>query len=268
MRYLAAFSLLFTAAVVAAPQDPGGRQGGSGGFPQMASPLATAIDVNHDNTISATEIDGAPAALKTLDRNNDGRLAGDELMPAMGRGGEGRGGEGRGREGGGEGRMGMPGGRGGEIGETPATTPEELVAMLMTFDKNKDGQLERSEVPERIQGIFDRADGDKNGKLTADEIKKSAAAAPQPNRGGREGREGGRGPGSPGGLTDKLLTALDTNKDGVLSADELANAPVSLRTLDANKDGQLTPDEYRQAGPGGPGRGTRETEDPSVERNC
>jgi len=265
MRYLATFSVLFTVALVAAPQEPGGRQGGRGGFPQMASPLATAIDANHDNTLSSAEIDGAPAALKTLDRNNDGRLASEELMPPMGRGGEGRGGEGRGREA--EGRMGMPGGRGGEIGETPATSPDELVAMLMTFDTNKDGQLERSEVPERIQGIFDRADANKDGKLTSDEIKKSAAAAPQPNRGGREGREGREGGRGPAGFADKLLTALDTNKDGVLSADEMANAPASLRTLDLNKDGQLTPDEYRQ-GPGGPGRGARETEDASIERNC
>jgi len=41
-----------------------------------------------------------------------------------------------------------------------------------------------------------------------------------------------------------LVTALDANHDGVISADEIANAPAALKTLDANSDGQLTADEY------------------------
>jgi hypothetical protein len=59
------------------------------------------------------------------------------------------------------------------------------------------------------------------------------------------------------------MEALDTNHDGILSADEIANAPASLKKLDKNGDGQLTADEYRpqgggrgpggQGGPGGPG---------------
>ena len=47
---------------------------------------------------------------------------------------------------------------------------------------------------------------------------------------------------------DLLMGALDLNKDNMLSADELAAAPKSLRTLDKNNDGQLTPDEFRQGG--------------------
>ena len=45
-----------------------------------------------------------------------------------------------------------------------------------------------------------------------------------------------------------MLAALDLNKDGVLSAEELAAAPASLRTLDKNHDGQLTADELRPGG--------------------
>jgi hypothetical protein len=37
--------------------------------------------------------------------------------------------------------------------------------------------------------------------------------------------------------------ALDTNHDGQLSADEIANASASLLTLDKNGDGILTHDE-------------------------
>jgi hypothetical protein len=46
-----------------------------------------------------------------------------------------------------------------------------------------------------------------------------------------------------------LFDALDTNHDGVISADEIANASASLKTLDKNGDGQLTPDEYHPHGP-------------------
>jgi len=49
------------------------------------------------------------------------------------------------------------------------------------------------------------------------------------------------------------MKALDTNGDGTLSADEIANASASLKTLDKNGDGKLTPDKYRPEPPlGGP----------------
>jgi hypothetical protein len=41
------------------------------------------------------------------------------------------------------------------------------------------------------------------------------------------------------------MAALDTNKDGELDADEIANASASLLKLDANADGKLTREELR-----------------------
>jgi predicted O-methyltransferase YrrM len=41
-------------------------------------PLMTALDADKDGAISAEEIQNAPKALKSLDANGDGRLAGDE----------------------------------------------------------------------------------------------------------------------------------------------------------------------------------------------
>ena len=41
-----------------------------------------ALDVNHDGVIDAGEIANAPAALKTLDKNDDGKLTQDELRPS------------------------------------------------------------------------------------------------------------------------------------------------------------------------------------------
>lgn len=48
-----------------------------------------------------------------------------------------------------------------------------------------------------------------------------------------------------------LVQALDTNHDGVIDANEIANAAAELLTLDKNGDGQLTPDEYMPKRPDG-----------------
>lgn len=50
-----------------------------------------------------------------------------------------------------------------------------------------------------------------------------------------------------------LIIALDADKDGVLSAQEITNASVTLLTLDENGDGQLTRDELRPPPPLPPG---------------
>ena len=209
------------------------------------SRLVAAIDADHDGTISSAEMQSAPAALRALDANHDGQLTPDELRPAF----EGRGPRGRG-DGGFEGR----GGRGGEEGRSgaPAASADELIDTLMSFDRNGDGKLDRAEVPDRFQGLFDRADANKDGSLTRDELQQSANATVQAGagrgRGEGEGRGYGRGRG-PG--MDPLIRALDRNRDGVLSEDEIAGAPDALRTLDTNGDGQLSGDELRPM----PGRG-------------
>ena len=78
-------------------------------------------------------------------------------------------------------------------------------------------------------------------------------------------RDGGpRGPGGPDGQGGPrrrmppiaVIGALDANHDGVIDADEIANAVAALKKLDKNGDGKLTPDEFigpRHDGPGGPG---------------
>jgi Ca2+-binding EF-hand superfamily protein len=231
---LFACALVLAAAAGLGAQEPQ-RPGGPGGPPSPGIALFGALNTERDDALSPAEIDSASAVLKQLDANHDGKLTPDEFpRPAPGGRGPGRG---RGGSGGG--------------GEAPAmpTSPDELAAILMAFDKDQDGKLKTSEVPERLQGIFARADADKDGQLTADEIKKAAAAQPAPTGPGR-GREGeGRG-GPP--RRDALFAALDRDGDGTLSADEIAAAPASLRTLDANADGTLMMDEIFA---GGRGRG-------------
>ena len=70
-------------------------------------------------------------------------------------------------------------------------------------------------------------------------------SAPRDSRRGPPG-----GPGGPGGRgLPPILLALDTDKDGEISAAEIANAAVSLRTLDKNGDGILSAAELRPARP-------------------
>lgn len=93
---LAVLALTASALIVNA-QDAGGPPGderpprqagpgnGPGGFngrrPLPPSPLMEALDTNHDGIIDANEIANAPAALKKLDKNGDGKLTPDELRP-------------------------------------------------------------------------------------------------------------------------------------------------------------------------------------------
>ena len=188
------------------------------------------LDANRDNTIDAEELDKAPAALRALDRNQDGRITPDEMSPRMGRG--------RGRRGGEE--QGQPG----------AGTADEAVKTYLAFDKNGDSKLARDEVPERMQGIFERGDSNHDGLLTADELRAMSRAQQAGTGGGREGR-GGRGP--EGLMRDPIFAAIDTDHNNAIAGDEITNAPSALKALDKNQDGKLTEDELRPNF--GPGRG-------------
>jgi len=212
--------------------------GGFGRGDVLRTPAFQALDADKNGVIAAVELANAPAALKSLDKNGDGKLTEDEVRPQMG------------------GR----GGRGGEPGETQGPTPDELVNTLMAFDKNGDGQLTRDELPERMHGLFDRADTDKNGVLTTEEIRKVAQATAMPAGSGSEGRQGrgereaGRRGERPSFMRlDPILAALDTDSDCEISSAEISAAATSLKKLDKNGDGELSEDEVRPNF--GPGRG-------------
>lgn len=105
---------------------PGGK-GGPGGGPggqRPVPPLIAALDANHDGTIDASEIANASQALKSLDKNGDGKLTEDEFRPQRPPGGPegqngpgGQGGPGGQRGPGGPGGQGGPGGPGGPGGQ-------------------------------------------------------------------------------------------------------------------------------------------------------
>ncbi len=62
------------------PQQPGGPRG-PGGPPPRFHPLIALLDTDGDGVLSQAEIEGASAKLKQLDRNQDGKLALDEVGP-------------------------------------------------------------------------------------------------------------------------------------------------------------------------------------------
>lgn len=129
----------------------------------------------------------------------------------------------------------------------------DLVTTLFAFDANKDGKLSKDEVPERMQGIFARADADKDGFITREELTKATA--------GQERRGEGGPP------MDMLFRAIDKNQDGVLSKEEIAGAAAALQTLDKNGDGQLTQDEVRPQMRGGRGGNPQEMISRMFEEN-
>ncbi len=89
-------------------------------------------------------------------------------------------------------------------------------------DKNKDGKVSKEEFSALAGAWFDKLDSDKTGKLNAQDFAQRFAAltapagAATPPAGAAPGRGGGRG-----GVGPTLFTAADTNKDGVLTRDEL-----------------------------------------------
>ena len=78
------------------------------------------------------------------------------------------------------------------------------------------------------------------------------------------------GLGGPGGRPDimrlPVLAALDSDENGEISADEIANAVAALKKLDKNEDGKLTRDElqpnFDRDRRGAPGQGRAGGRDP------
>jgi Ca2+-binding EF-hand superfamily protein len=204
-------SLILAAAPVLA-QEP--NRFGRGGM--MPSPDFQALDLDRDRVISSAEIAKAADSLSKLDEDHDGKLTADEVRPRF---------AGRGR-----------GGRGGDgPGEASGPSADEMVNTLMAFDKNGDGKLSKEEVPERMQGLFARADADHDGILTADEIRKSVQAN------AASAGPGGRMPDFM--RLDPIFAAIDADGNGEITPAELAGAPAALKKLDKDGDGRLTPDE-------------------------
>ncbi|WP_263418760.1 EF-hand domain-containing protein [Terriglobus albidus] len=197
---------LFVLPFAVLAQGPGGPVGPGGG-PGGPPPriVLQALDTDHDGQLSLAEIAAASAGLLSLDVNHDGQLTSLEYLPNQ--------------------------------ADPKANNADEMAQRLMVFDKNRDGVLTKDEVPERMAGIFTRADKNGDGKITDDELKSTAAKTAGPN--GRVER------GANITRMDPILSALDADHDGIISAAEIAAAPAALKTLDKDGDGTLSAAEIR-----------------------
>ena len=163
------------------PREGGPRdgRGGPGGRPNfmLMLPIFITLDVNKDGELSKEEIENATVALQKLDKDKNGKLTEEELRPDFGsfgrRGPGGPGGFGRGD--------GDRGDRGGDF-----------VERMLQNDKNKDGKLTKEELPERMQGLFDRIDTNKDKEIDKAELTKMSEQFNSRNRSGGRDR-GDRG---------------------------------------------------------------------------
>lgn len=132
-------------------------------------------------------------------------------------------------------------------------------------DTDKDGALSKDEATKgmpRLSERFAALDTNQDGKLTAEEFqtfRNNAQGAGRPQGAGQQGgrmggqsgmqKAGSRGQGHPGGM---LLNA-DTDKDGVITraeAEKHINTQALARfdALDTNKDGKLSAEEQAVRG--------------------
>ncbi len=199
-------------------------------------PVMVALDADADDTLSAAEIGGAPAALATLDTDGNGSLSPDELLPQFGgRPGGGPGG-GRGAGPAGPGRGARPG-AGGPAGML------RRIPVLAALDPDGNGQVSPEEI-RQASALLATLDADGSGTLAGEEL--------LPRFGGRGGP--GRGQGPPRG-TLPIADVLDANGDREISAAEMAAASAALRSLDSDGDGRLSEGEMLPGGGSFGGRG-------------
>lgn len=122
------------------------------------------------------------------------------------------------------------------VNEDASLTNVEAVAksQLMALDRDKNGYLEKSEVPAQIPGLdapFEAFDADADGKVYEPELIAYLVQRGDVARAQVRARAADQ--------EDALFTALDTDGDGRLNNREIRDVPALLKAMDRNQDGKL-----------------------------
>jgi Ca2+-binding EF-hand superfamily protein len=128
----------------------------------------------------------------------------------------------------------------GMYGMKPPSAKDMASQIMKDLDTNGDGVLSADEISkggERAKKIL-QADTNGDGQVTLDELLAdiSKNMPPMP----------GMQPPSASDIVTQIMDDLDTNKDGVLSADEISKGGERAKKIleaDANGDGKVTKDE-------------------------
>ncbi len=212
-----------------------------------AAGLFARLDANRDGFVTGDEVAEQQKSLfdrlvRTSDNNGDKKLSQEEFQAGL------KPDAGPRQPLAGGGFPGRPGG-----GAFPG--PQVLAAEFDRLDANQDGKLTKEEVPEDRQGmrrLFERFDG---AAVTKEQfLRAMAAMSPAPGQPGAPPRRpDGAGPGMPIDALRPALAAIDANRDGELSKEEIEGAAKALLALDRNGDGRLTRDELGGGPMGRPG---------------
>lgn len=114
--------------------------------------------------------------------------------------------------------------------------PPPAPLLLPALDADEDGALSAEEIAASSAVLAD-LDKNEDGELTKNEI------APKPPKGKKP-----KGP-KPPKASPVLVKAIDLDDDGVLSADEIEDAPLSLSILDKDEDGSISKEEMKSGKP-------------------
>jgi Ca2+-binding EF-hand superfamily protein len=162
-----------------------------------------AIDANKDGYLTWAEFEAARARdFALFDANKDGRISPREFI------------------------------------DRPGSDPGRRAQRERRFreiDKNGDGQITREEYAAFGRLIFDKLDGDRDGRVSRAEFEEALTGGPPLPP---------PGPGEEGPLR-ALFDRIDQNRDGFVAQSELdAARNEEFQRLDGNGDGRLTRDEY------------------------
>jgi Ca2+-binding EF-hand superfamily protein len=151
--------------------------------------------------------------------------------------------------------------------------------LLMVLDTDKDGALSADEIANAPEALK-KLDKDGDGVISHEELRPRMKGGEGPGAGGQKPPEGAGKDGPPPpplGEEDgkrpphgapPLIRALDTDKNGELSDDEIANAAEALKKLDRNGDGKLDMQELRPKPPEGEeGQGPRPPRGPHGKKD-